>query len=118
MKKILILLGAILFSSNILAEIKAEEVSANEGAEAEAEAEADEGSAAQEEEEPEATEEKNDDGYDINIAGWGRNDREILNDYGAVLNYVDGFLDEIMDNDQLSVFYTFDSSQFSDPKSM
>lgn len=116
MKKILILLGAILFSSNILAEIKAEEVSANEGAEAEAEA--DEGSAAQEEEEPEATEEKNDDGYDINIAGWGRNDREILNDYGAVLNYVDGFLEEIIDNDQLSVFYTFDSSQFSDPKSM
>ena len=115
MKKILILLGAILFSSNILAEIKAEEVSANEGAEAEAEA--DEGSVAQEEE-PEASEEKNDDGYDINIAGWGRNDREILNDYGAVLNYVDGFLDEIMDNDQLSVFYTFDSSQFSDPKSM
>ena len=52
------------------------------------------------------------------MAGWGRNDREILNDYGAVLNYVDGFSAEIIDNDQLSVFYTFDSAQFSDSRSM
>lgn len=88
MKKILLLLGALLFSHNVVAN---EEVAAEDD-QAEDETSVD------------------DNGYDMSVAGWGRNDRELLNDYGVILNYVDGFLQEIIDNDALSVFYVFDSS--------
>ena len=112
MKKILLLLGAILFSHNLV-EVRADEdVSENTGA---TESTNGEEQQAEENEEESASD---DSGYDMTVAGWGRNDRELLNDYGVILNYVDGFLQEMIDNDALSVFYVFDSSQFSDSSSM
>jgi len=56
--------------------------------------------------------------YDISTLGWGATDQEIYNDYGIILNYVDDFMDEILENDILSLFYLFDSSKLANPKDM
>ena len=64
----------------------------------------------EENKEEEEKESSHDDAYDLQVVGWGRNENELLNDYGVVLNHVNGFSQEIIDNDQLSVFYVFDSN--------
>jgi hypothetical protein len=56
--------------------------------------------------------------YDIEVLGWGATDQEIYNDYGVILNYVDDFMDEILENDILSLFYLFDSAKLENPKDM
>jgi hypothetical protein len=49
--------------------------------------------------------------YDVETLGWGSTDQEIYNDYGVILNYVDDFMEEVVENDILSLFYLFDSSK-------
>jgi hypothetical protein len=49
--------------------------------------------------------------YDIETLGWGTSDQEIYNDYGVILNYVDNFMEEVLENDILSLFYLFDSAK-------
>ena len=52
--------------------------------------------------------------YDIETLGWGATDQEIYNEYGVILNYVEDFMDEILENDILSLFYLFDSSKLTE----
>jgi hypothetical protein len=56
--------------------------------------------------------------YDMERLGWGSSDQEIYSDYGVILNYVDGFMQEIVENDILSLFYLFDSSKLSNAQDM
>jgi len=56
--------------------------------------------------------------YDIETMGWGATDQDIYNDYGVILNYVDDFMEEILENDILSLFYLFDSAKLANPKDM
>ena len=92
----------------------AEEVKAEEVAATEPEAAAD--SESKEKEEVEEVPEKKE--YDIDVLGWGATDQEVYNNYGVILNYVDDFMAEILENDILSVFYLFDSKKLSNPKDM
>jgi hypothetical protein len=66
----------------------------------------------------ESKEEEEPKGYDIGVLGWGASDQEVYNNYGVILNYVDDFMAEILENDILSVFYLFDSAKLSNPKDM
>ena len=50
--------------------------------------------------------------------GWGSNDQEVYNNYGVILNYVDGFMEEIIENDILSLFYLFDSNKLPNAQDM
>ena len=56
--------------------------------------------------------------YDIETLGWGSTDQEVYTNYGVILNYVDDFMAEIVENDILSLFYLFDSAKLSNPKDM
>ena len=82
----MLLLGAILFSHNLV-EVRAD-VDVSENTEV-ADSKNEEEEQAEENEDESASDNS---GYDMTVAGWGRNDRELLNDYGVILNYVDGFL--------------------------
>ena len=69
---------------------------------------------AEETEDPTPNEESGDDGYQVQVMGFGKSDSENLNDFGVITNnYIGDFTDELMSNDHPSLVYVFDSLELS-----